>query len=242
MSLPQSEITALRSELEHTGHAQVNSLFSEAELKEAETIIDRLMGSQSALVQYSRHSMGAKDASGESRQVELIKPFLLSRKLRSCLLFQKAKALSSDLLNAKAHYQFDHAIYKGGGGDATIPWHQDEAYTGSKIAIPSIHLWIPFQDTDPHNGSMEFVTGNPGTLLPHQPVTEGQKTLTLVSPPDKPIESLQVARGDVSIHNNFTIHRSGPNQSDQTRKAWILHFSRTTFWLKCWSKLADRFP
>lgn len=241
MSLPQADITALRSRLEHTGHAKVDSLFSEADLKEAETIIDRLMFSQSALVRYSRHCMGAQKTSGECRQIELIKPFLLSRKLRGCALFRTARAISSGLLNAKAHYQFDHAIYKGGGEPATIPWHQDQAYTGSKIAIPSIHLWIPFQDTDRHNGGMEFITGNPGTLLPHRPVTEGQKALTLVSLPDNPIEALQVTRGDVSIHNNFTIHRSGSNRSDQTRKAWILHFSSTSFWLKYWSKVASRF-
>jgi len=235
------DMAAISAQLKEQGHVKVDALFSKVELDQAESLLDSLMESPLPLIRYSRHTLGATNDSVDGHQVELIKPFLLSRELRHCELFHKAQAFSSALLQAKAHYQFDHAIYKGGREEATVPWHQDQAYTGSKKAIPSIHLWIPFQDTGPHNGSMEFVIGNPNRLLPHKPLSEGQKTLTLAAPPDKPVQALQIARGDVSIHNNFTIHRSGPNRSDQTRKAWILHFSASSIWIKYWSKVTGRF-
>lgn len=231
MSCPV-EVERIQSALHSRGNHQLEGVFSENELTEAEQVLNRLMRSSSALVRPFRHSIHCEQALA-CQQLELIRPCVLSRALRHSAVFSKAQALASELLGTRAHYQFDHAIYKSPQA-AAVPWHQDQAYSGPAPA--SLHFWIPFQDSGPDNGGMMFIDESRQALLGHRPVTPNSRTLTLSQPVEGRPRHARVSRGGLSVHHNFTLHASGENRSNQSRKAWILHFASTRVWQKYWHR------
>lgn len=232
------EVERIRSALHSRGNHQLEGVFSESELTQAEQILDRLMSSSSALIRPFRHRLNGEQTL-PGQQLELIRPCVFSRALRHSAVFCKARALASELLEARAYYQFDHAIYKSPRA-AAVPWHQDQAYSGPVPA--SLHFWIPFQDSGPDNGGMLFIDESRQALLSHRPAAPNSRTLTLSQPVVGRPRHARVGRGGLSVHHNFTLHASGENRSGQSRKAWILHFAPTRSWQKYWHRFLQSRP
>lgn len=199
------------------------------------------MRTSSPLIQHFRKHINC-DVESPSPQTELIRPSFLSPALRKSAVYLKARALATQLFEEKAHYQFDHAIYKDSIGSEAIPWHQDQAYSGLKSGPKGLHFWIPFQDSGPDNGGMIFIEESFQALLAHTPLKPGSRTLILNRPAFGKTRCARVSRGGLSVHHNFTVHASGANHTDRPRKAWILHFYRTTLLWKYYSRFRASIP
>ena len=131
--------------------------------------------------------------------------------------FAKAAA---DLLGVEGvRLYHDQALFKEPGGGHT-PWHQDQFYWPLDTE-KTITMWMPLADLDPSVGSMTFVNGSheSGKLRGHAISDESEVEFErLVRTDDLPEHTYGALRaGDATFHAGWTLHRAGPNPTDQMR-------------------------
>ena len=174
--------------------------------------------------QIVRHASNLDDSPGAI--VEINRALRHKSALKKFELFQQARKIANDLMGRRVFCAFDHAIYKP-SNSGKISWHQDEAYRASVKKMSSIHFWIPLHNVGPEQGGMQYI---PHDKAPHAIEHRKHETgHTLVAEPTeeslKHAEPISTKLGDLVVHTPTVLHSSLPNQSDQTRKAWIIHFN-----------------
>jgi len=129
--------------------------------------------------------------------------------------------LVRELIGPDVRLYWDQLVYKKPGNPAEFPWHQDNGYT---YVEPQQYLtcWIALTDATIDNGCPWIVPGlhRLGTLA-HQWTPLGFRCLA-----DHPeAVPLPVAAGGIAVFSSLTPHRTGPNLTDETRKAYILQYA-----------------
>lgn len=137
-------------------------------------------------------------------------------------------------------FLLDQAIIKLPHVSGDFYWHQD--WPAWPIA-PSevISCWVALEDVVLENGAMEMAVGTHalGRFLPRNASTglpvEGQAVRdleaagmkTMPDPADLGlrVEPIELRAGEVSLHHGLTWHRSGPNETETTRHAFILRYA-----------------
>ena len=112
---------------------------------------------------------------------------------------------------------------------ANIGWHQDRGYWTCCSKKNMVTVWIALQDTNMNNGAMRFVKeSNKWGLvseggdffasdlekLKSKLIKDGKKWLEI---------SNDLKAGEVSFHDAFTFHGSGPNFSKKPRMSIAIH-------------------
>ncbi|MDC0045176.1 phytanoyl-CoA dioxygenase family protein, partial [Pelagibacteraceae bacterium] len=112
---------------------------------------------------------------------------------------------------------------------ANIGWHQDRGYWTCCADDNMITAWVALQDTNIENGSMRFIKNsnswglisNGGDFfasdlekLKNKLINEGKEWSEI---------SNDLKVGEVSFHNAYTFHGSGPNYSDKPRMSVAIH-------------------
>ncbi|ALM84368.1 phytanoyl-CoA dioxygenase family protein [Bordetella sp. N] len=128
---------------------------------------------------------------------------------------------------------------KNAHDSAFINWHQDATYFG---LAPSTQLtvWVALSDAPVEAGCMEVVPGSQklGQLHHGQNHTDNillSKGQTVDVPFDKShTEFMPVSAGQMSLHDTFLVHASGPNTTDHRRVG--LGFSFIPASSRCTSK------
>jgi ectoine hydroxylase-related dioxygenase (phytanoyl-CoA dioxygenase family) len=130
-------------------------------------------------------------------------------------------AIARDTLGPKPRLYWDQAVYKKPGNPEEFPWHQDNGYT---YIEPQQYLtcWIALTDATEANGCPWVVPGlhRQGTLA-HEATPLGWQCL------DHPEGAIPVEAkaGDIVVFSSLTPHRTGPNLTAATRKAYILQYA-----------------
>lgn len=124
-----------------------------------------------------------------------------------------------------------------------VRWHQDYSYWPLAQAN-AVTAWVALDDTSRHNGAMLMACGSQhlgerlpvvfGTGTPY--LRESRPaTVTEVGDPEAlglPVEVVELAAGEVSMHSALTWHASGPNLSDRGRRAMVMRYvADGTIWL-----------
>src|SRR5262249_43145793 len=114
------------------------------------------------------------------------------------------------------------------------PWHQDGVYSGMHTT-PSVSAWIALTPSTRENGCMRVVPGSHATgRLAHRMVAD-KKTLFGQSPE---IEStvdenravdIELAAGEMSLHDSSIVHGSEPNLSATDRLGFVIRFVTPAF-------------
>lgn len=111
-------------------------------------------------------------------------------------------------------------------GPGLVGWHSDRSYWLSCSSEHMLTVWVPLQDVDASNGALQVVDGSHlmdfdhNTLRGfHASVPEEQTSLW----PVEAVRTLEVRRGQVSVHHARTVHGSGPNHSANPRVALAIH-------------------
>ena len=114
-----------------------------------------------------------------------------------------------------------HYVCKPPNDGQAVLWHQDSAYWNLK-PMNALSIWVAIDDSIPENGCLRMIPGsfNSG-IAPLVPRNDVPNMLSS-SVPDEVVDessavNLVLNAGDVSIHNAYIIHGSGPNQSNQRR-------------------------
>jgi len=126
-----------------------------------------------------------------------------------------------DTLGPGARLYWDQAVYKKPGSPEEFPWHQDNGYT---FIEPQQYLtcWVALTDATLENGCPWVAPGlHRGGTLVHEVTPLGLKCLS--DAPDA--VAVPARKGDVVVFSSLTPHRTGPNLTGETRKAYILQYA-----------------
>ncbi len=222
---------------DRNGYLTLRGITTADDLAELRDIYERMFRDKTGLTDGNYFDLSA---GGEEVTVlpQITRMASYEPKLRHSLLWQNINAVSRQLLDDTADYVFDHGIRKPPNGPKT-PWHQDFAYYGPGIRHRCVTFWVPLHDATVENGCMWFVPGSHrGKLLEHHPINgdpriHGLEICDEAFARNYPIDLRSVAggmvtcpikAGDCTVHNEMTIHGTGPNMTDEPRLAYALAF------------------
>jgi ectoine hydroxylase-related dioxygenase (phytanoyl-CoA dioxygenase family) len=145
-----------------------------------------------------------------------------SDRLRSLAAHPTIVGLGHDLIGPDVRLYWDQAVYKKPEKPRRFPWHQDNGYT---FVEPQQYLtcWLALTDATVENGCPWVVPGlhRQGTLRHRYVDPLGWECLE--DHPDK--VPAEVAAGGAVVFSSLTPHLTGPNTTDEVRKAYILQYA-----------------
>jgi phytanoyl-CoA hydroxylase len=197
----------------------LEDVFDAAEIKALMAAIDPLEAEAEAALEQAESG-----AIGIARAGEItFSPHLVARSavLKAFSRHPVFQGLVRDLIGPDVRLYWDQLVYKKPGTPAEFPWHQDNGYT---FVTPQQYLtcWVALTDATVENGCPWIVPGahRQGTLL-HRWTDLGFQCL------DEPTDArpLEVPAGSIAVFSSLTPHRTGPNLTGSTRKAYILQYA-----------------
>lgn len=130
--------------------------------------------------------------------------------------------LAHDLLGPDVRLYWDQAVYKKPHTEADFPWHQDNGYT---FIDPQQYLtcWVALTDATIDMGCPWVVPG----LHKHGTLAHRNSELGYVCLEGWPDEAVPVEAqaGDIVVFSSLTPHATGPNNTERTRKSYIVQFA-----------------
>jgi ectoine hydroxylase-related dioxygenase (phytanoyl-CoA dioxygenase family) len=130
--------------------------------------------------------------------------------------------LAADLLGPDVNLYWDQAVYKKPEKPRRFPWHQDTGYT---FVQPQHYLtcWVALTDATIDNGCPWILPGahRAGTLLHRWVDPIGWECLREVSG----AVAAEVPAGGAVVFSSLTPHLTGPNTTDEVRKAYIVQYA-----------------
>lgn len=129
--------------------------------------------------------------------------------------------LCQELLGPDVNLYWDQAVYKKTEKPRPFPWHQDTGYT---FTVPQHYLtvWVSLNGATVDNGCPWVLPGafRHGTLLHHWVDPIGWQCLDEV----EGAVPAEVPAGGAVVFSSLTPHQTGPNLTDQPRKAYIVQY------------------
>ena len=193
--------------------------FSTEEVNTVMAAIDPLEAEAEAAL-----AAAGKQAFSIARAGEIVfSPHLVARSeaLKAFSRHPVFQQLTRELIGPDVRLYWDQLVYKKPGTPDEFPWHQDNGYT---FVEPQQYLtcWVALSDATVANGCPWIVPGAhvQGTLK-HRWTDLGFECLR---EPEMAVP-LEVSSGSIAVFSSLTPHRTGPNLTDQTRKAYILQYA-----------------
>jgi phytanoyl-CoA hydroxylase len=128
----------------------------------------------------------------------------------------------ADLVGPDVNLYWDQAVYKKPDKPRRFPWHQDNGYA---YVEPQQYLtcWVALTDATADNGCPQVARGlhRAGTLAHTYVEPLGWECL---DQPDD-VALAEVGAGGVVVFSSLTPHLTGPNLTDEVRKAYILQYA-----------------
>lgn len=122
---------------------------------------------------------------------------------------------------------------KPAGNGKRTPWHQDGEYWPIQ-PLATCTVWIAVDAATPVNGCLKVIRGShkDRQLKRHRTVDAPDVTLNQELYPDEYDEAnavdLEMAEGQISLHDVFLLHGSEANTSPHSRRGMTLRFMPTT--------------
>jgi ectoine hydroxylase-related dioxygenase (phytanoyl-CoA dioxygenase family) len=219
------------------GYITLENVISEPELQAIEAIYDRFTSGGSAGMGKDLCDMsGSYDDTFAS--FALVNA-MLPRRYHPALIgnpYERISAsISRQLLGDDMVLDYDQFLSKKPNrARAAFAMHQDMGYwpvgtPDTKTATCSLAV----SDSLLANGCIRFLPGShlSRTLVPHRPKdaqgnTDRSKshTLEIDLPADAPIVNQEVRRGSITVHDEWVVHGSAGNSSDQWRKTYVIAY------------------
>ena len=184
----------------------------------------------------------AKSNTGPEALNSLFRVHLFSRKIRDHIKDPRRLAVAHSVLGGDLFCPNDLYFLKPPETGRPLQWHQDSWYfkntyqtsDGQPIENASIGSWIAIDDANIKNGCLWVIPGShqKGVIdhydaeiterLPvrhRAAVTDGMEQQAI---------PLEVPKGTIVYFNNALLHRSTPNRSDTFRRAYIVHYMKSS--------------
>ncbi len=212
------------------GYLTLPAITTAAEVIRLQAIYDRLFATKAGRAEGDHLDLVTTDEEDQAPVLpQILNPAKYAPELVDTLFRVNALAIAKQLLGPAATGSSDHAILKPPHTAASTPWHQDESYWSADKEYDALSIWIPLQEATIENGCMQFVPGsNHQEVLPHHPIGNDPRVIGLEVDDAESRSANAVAcpipAGGATIHHARTLHYTGPNQTDEPRRAYILGF------------------
>jgi hypothetical protein len=148
----------------------------------------------------------------------------LSEKAREFAFSKRLARIAAELMGTRGVRMWhDQALYKEPSGGFT-PWHVDQQYW--PMASPhSVTAWIPLQDTPLEMGPLCFGRGSHRKHIGRdlEISAESEEHIREEVRKEKIVQVQEpFVLGDVSYHLGWTLHRAGPNTTNQPRRVFTI--------------------
>jgi len=162
---------------------------------------------------------------GPQQLPEINHAMRLEPRLADTVAFHRCRDLAAQLLSDPPHCVFDHTICKPRHSPSATEWHQDLATAPHLAGRDAVHVWLPLQDVSEANGCMHFIPDHARhRLVPHEPRGSAAHALVATGVDASKAVACPISAGMVTVHHLTTLHYTGPNNTNEPRLAWILHF------------------
>ena len=163
---------------------------------------------------------------------QVLKPEAVYPELRKTLFWRNTQAMALALFgDARGLDCWGHMVRKAPRDQEIVPWHQDEGYWDPSFDHEGASFWMPLDPATMQSGAMSFLPGShKGGVLRHGFMNNDPSITTLVLEDEIDLSKAvpgPIAIGGVSIHHSRTLHGSGPNLTDNPRRAYINEWTRT---------------
>jgi phytanoyl-CoA hydroxylase len=195
-------------------------VFSPAELTALLAELDPLEAKKNALLQ---HADSNAIAIAKHNEIVFCAHIVLqSPQAKALASHPTMLALVKDLIGPTVRLYWDQIVYKRPGTPTEFPWHQDNGYT---FVQPQQYLtcWIALTDAVEENGCPWIAPAlhKLGTLN-HWWADVGFQCLK--ETPENAV-AMPLKAGSIAVFSSLTPHRTGPNRTANTRKAYILQYA-----------------
>ncbi len=227
-----------RQQLETDGYFLLENVFTQAEMDTLATQIE-------AYQQRHEERIAAKGGTeGISRAREISFTAFLAEQdedVRRFATRPEFVAIATQLLGPDIDLYWNQSVFKGPEGEKEFPWHQDDGYTPVSPS-PYLTLWLALNDATEDNGCIWVRPGShKNGLVEHKPSPIG----LICHASDDPDQGVPVPvkAGSLAVFYSLTMHKSGINRSQGTRKAYILQYSHAGLKdLRTGKVMADKIP
>ena len=149
--------------------------------------------------------------------------FQKSEWIRQFLSQQRIIDYLAPLTGGGLWVRWDQAVTKRPGA-GVFRWHQDNGYNGLKTQ--HFQLWVAVTETRQSNGALWLAPGSHKRgLLPHTRVGKAQIE---VQAPVGDMQCVDATMGDMILFSSLMLHRTGPNEADSSRVAYVAEYMPTT--------------
>lgn len=182
-------------------------IFSASEIEAIRSYFDELLPQALAagwnsyeLTNWHKHCRGVWDIVTDSRIVDVME----------------------DMLGETVILRHSHFFAKLPGDGMRVSWHQDASYwplTPSKV----VSAWLAIDDVDLGNGAMQVIPGshlNAQVAFRDSAAEERNVLNQTVEQPEAfgdPPVALELRAGQISLHSDWVLHGSEPNESTRRR-------------------------
>lgn len=225
MTLSQDQI----AQYERDGHLVVEDVVSAEELDALRLRTEQIASGE---IDYPRDRLEYEPgARGDERSLERLRKInegaSLDPILGSHTRHERILDIVESVLGPDVKYFGDQFFIKPPGGIEKT-YHQDSPYfTIEPMAL--VTAWTALDDVTLDNGCLYVVPGShlEGPLDHNDPWMVGDRQDMKI--PDNAIDltrerPVTMKAGDVSLHHSLILHRSGPNNTSQFRRAYAVHY------------------
>lgn len=215
------------------GYVHLRGVLDETEVRALETVYDRFLRREIAVPGKDFCDMAgdyARDP-GDFAIVNVMLPRRYHPEWQGNVYELRAASIAAQLCGEGMEIDYDQLLAKQPfRDDAVFGWHQDMAYWIETPDQRTATCWLAIDDSHLANGCMRFVPGShrEPALRPHRALHGDRGTShVLVTDVDEQrdvVRLAEIARGDVTVHNERVLHGSGGNRSASWRRAYIVAF------------------
>lgn len=150
---------------------------------------------------------------------QYLKDSLLAEYVQSSTL----KSLAAALFGARAYLYLPFTAVKSGGGGGRFHFHQDGNYT-KYVRGAGVNFWMALDPMRGENGGLRIVPGShlKGELAAESAGDGDAHRKVSFEPANSQL--LEMEPGDCVAFNRWTVHGSGPNQTESHRVAYAVQF------------------
>lgn len=149
--------------------------------------------------------------------------YLAESALAAYVKSELLREVASSLMGRPAHLYLPFTAVKSGGGGGRFHFHQDGNYT-RYVAGHGINLWAALSPMSQATGALQILPrSHRQGERPSENAGDGDAHRKVVGEPEDFL-LLDMAPGDVVAFDRWTVHGSGPNQTDEHRLAYAVQF------------------
>jgi len=137
--------------------------------------------------------------------------------VRRFVFSQRLARIAAELMECRGVRMYhDQALFKEPGGGFT-PWHADQQYWPLS-SDKSVTVWIPLQATPLEMGPLQFALGSQRLPIGRGlEISDDSERMIGAKLTDLPKDETPFDLGEVSFHSGWSMHRAGPNRTQEMR-------------------------